>query len=202
MGPTTMDVTFPASYIEWESEYPQDTTWWTFTADGRVYAAYKRKITMVNGAPPWIPHCLGYDQYNNCVPRINSSGDIIGTDGRTHEEYLEFWAAQIAGFLPIEYYVGSWGSEDGMRLTIGINRVIPGSYGGIACDMKNPTYVTSQWDPAYIQYDFWTTDSLFGYHVDDEGYPVKSTHGSPETVFSGWHGKHLYDKTNPIFKQL
>lgn len=198
-----MDVTFPVTYIEWEPEFPRDTTWWTFTSDNKVYAAFKRKISEVSGVPAWYPHCLGYDANGNCVPRINSNGDTIGADGRTRAEYNAFWAAQIAGFLPIEYYTGTWGSADGMRLTIGVNRVVPGSYGGIACDLSNSTPVASFWDPVYIDYEFWRTDTLYGTQVYDDGNPIKNPKsGNPYVNFSKWNGKSLTNKSNSLFKQF
>ncbi len=205
--PSGMKVTFPATYIEWESIHPQDTTWWTFRANGECYAAQKRKITEAVNVPPWVPHCMSHiDASCNCCVgdayRRNDAGEIIGTDGRTQQEYLDFWAAQIAGFLPIEYHAGTWGDDDGMRLTIAVNRVIPGSYGGLACDMQNPTYVTSQYEPQYIMYDFWSTDSLFGFQADEDGNRIQLNHSSLNVTFSGWHGKHLFDKTNPIFQQF
>ncbi|MBL8026028.1 MAG: hypothetical protein JNL74_06440 [Fibrobacteres bacterium] len=89
-GPSGMNVTFPVTYIEWEDIHPQDTTWWTLTADGKCYAAWKRKITEVSGAPAWYPHCLSYDKDGNCIPRKRPNGEIVGADGRTYQEYLDF----------------------------------------------------------------------------------------------------------------
>ena len=205
--PSGMNVTLPVTYIEWEVLHPQDTTWWTFRANGECYAAWKRKITEVSGAPPWVPHCMSHiDASCNCCVgdawRTDGNGNVIGTDGRTYEEYLDFWAAQIAGWLPIEYYAGTWDDNDGIRLTIAVNRVIPGSYGGIACDMQNPTYITSQYEPQYIMYDFWRTDSLYGYQSDEDGNRIELQHSEPNVKFSQWHGKHLFNTSNPIFDQL
>jgi hypothetical protein len=121
---------------------------------------------------------------------------------QTQSEYNAYWAAQIAGFLPIQYYAGTWGSQDGCLLTLGVNRVVPGSYGGIACDMSNPTYVETQWNPSYVDYDFWNNDSLHGYQCDENGVHIKLQHSDPDVKWSRWHGRSLADKSNPIFKQL
>lgn len=202
-GPDGMSVTFPATYIETELSHPQDTTWWYFSSSGTCYAAWKRKITEVSGAPPWVPHCLATDANGDCAAfRHNSKGEILGTDGRTYQEYLDFWEAKISGFLPIEYYAGTWGSKDGIILTLAVNRVVPGSYSGIACDMSNPTYVETQYAPAYVQYDLWNDDSLHGFQCDENGEPIRLLHSDPDVKFSRWHEKSLADKSNPIFKQL
>jgi hypothetical protein len=196
-----MHITVPATYIEVEDLHPQDTVWWTFTANGECYAAWKRKITEVSGAPPWVPHCKGTDAQGNCAAyRTNSNGEILGTDGRTHQEYLDFWAAQIAGFLPTAFYAGTWGSVDGWILTLNINRVIPGSYGGKACDIRNSTKIQTQLESRYIAYDFWNDDSLYGYICDIDGEPIDLQHSDPNVKWSRWHGKHLFDKTNSIFE--
>ncbi|MBL8026029.1 MAG: hypothetical protein JNL74_06445 [Fibrobacteres bacterium] len=68
--------------------------------------------------------------------------------------------------------------------------------------MQNPTWVESQWSPSYIAYDFWTTDSLFGYQSDENGERIRLMHSTEHVNLSRWHGKHLYDKSNPIFKQF
>lgn len=212
-GPSGMNVTFPVTYIEWEAMHPQDTTWWTFSADGTVYAAWKRKVTEIARVPTydaWKPHCLGYDCNGDCVPRTNSYGEAIGygpgiVGPCTHSEWLRNWEKMKSGetgWLPIQYYKGSWSDLDGWRLTLAVNRVIPGNYGGRPCNMKSVTYVESLWDPQYLNYDFWTTDSLYGFQCDEDGERIPLQHSEPNVKWSQWHGKSLTDKSNPIFRQL
>lgn len=202
-GPSGMNVTFPVTYIEWEAMHPQDTTWWTFSADGTVYAAWKRKITETYNIPPWEPKCYDTNNCGECLAyRHNSSGEIVDDNCLTESQYNAKWSSKASGWLPIQYYKGSWGDLGGWRLTLAVNRVIPGNYGGGPCDMKNVTYVESLWDPQYVSYDFWTTDSLYGFQCDEDGERIPLQHSEPNVKWSQWHGKSLTDKSNPIFRQL
>lgn len=207
IDPNDSTITMPISYIELEYKYPQDTTWWYFGPSGTCYAAYKRKITGVSGAPAWVPWVLGYDKDGNPVYRERSSGpykgQVVGMDNRTHQEYLDYWATQTKGWLPIEYYAGTWGEKDGMLLTLAVNRVVPSRYNGVACNMSDPVFVESLWSPMYIAYDLWDNDSLHGYQALEDGtIRTNLQHSDPDVKFSRWNGKSLADKSNPIFRQL
>ena len=195
-----MNITLPSTYIEWESIHPQDTTWWTFCATGVVMAAYKVKITGVSGAPPWDPMCIGTDKYGNCVPELNKNGDTLNELGQTHAQYIAYWAAQIAGWLPIKYYEGTWGENLGI-VTVNVNQCVPGQYMNCTCDMNNPTYITTGWAPIYWNYSTWDKDSLSGYQCDESGNRVPLQHSSYNLKLIRWYGQQLFDLTNPIFRQ-
>lgn len=196
-------ITDTITYIEWEPELPNDTTWWTLVSNGTLYAAHKKKIVFASGIPSWIPDCRRRDRSGNCIEyRQNSRGEIVDYNDVTYEEYKAYWEKRLNQFLPIEYYKGAWGSSGGKKLILNTNRVTPNTYNGRQCDLENAVYVTSFFDPAFVDYTLWTKDTLVGIHVDWDGYPVRSHTGNSNVIFSGWDGKHLNDKSNPIFKQL
>jgi hypothetical protein len=156
-------VSFPVTYIEWETTTPDDTTWWTFEYDGSLFMAWKRAVT---------------EEY-------------YGSSRITH--------------LPIQYYKGTWTVRKINNVCVlvwAVNRVTPGLYMGVACDLDHPVYVESFYDPLYIAYNFWRTDTLNGYQCDEDAKVLKVKDGDPSTGFSKWNGKHLYERTNPIFKEL
>ena len=128
------------------------------------------------------------------------NGDTIGTGGRTYQQHVDYYNTER--WLPIQYYKGSWGSKDGFILTNGVNRCVPGSYNNLTCDMRNVTWVETFWSPRYINYEYWTTDGLYGIQCDEFGEPIPLAHSTANITFKKWNGKHLFDKTNPIFRQL
>ena len=194
-----MDIVLPSTYIEWESIHPQDTTWWTFCANGVCMAAYKVKISGVSNPPPWEPMCLEYEN-GKCVPYIQANGDTMGDDGMTHQQYIAHYDSLTAGWLPIKYYEGTWGEDMGI-ITINVNQCVPGQFLNCTCDMTNPTYITTGWAPIYWSFSFWNTDSLFGFQCDENGDRIKLQHSSYDLTLSRWHGKDLFDIMNPIFRE-
>ena len=98
-SPSKDVVVFPVTYVEWEYRNPLDTTWWTLTADGKCYAAWKRKITMITNYPSWEPQCYGTDKNGNCwgYRQDPNTGEYLDANGRTEAQYNAMYAAQIKG---------------------------------------------------------------------------------------------------------
>jgi hypothetical protein len=138
------------SWIEWEYNLPDDTTWWTFTADGTMYTAWKRKIS-------------------------NSSG-----------------------YLPIEYYKGTWGVSRSHLMTLTPRKVIPRN----GNDLTRCTWIETQLSFCYIKWEQGCTEVIYGYQAYEDGSVMSVRDGDPNVLYQKWNGRHLNDISNPIFEQL